>query len=207
MVGPTEDTAEVLPHPVVVDKNFHRDSSICGKCHVGTYEETKEFSDAKSCQECHMQAVRRKNTQSTDLLSKILVAFENEVDGRRHDFSLERNEFPDDAITVKAFRNSKSRKQLTVEVTNSTPHNIPTGDFGVRTVVLNLVVKDGAGKPLKTIQESLHKELGKALAPRHTTAFKFQVPAHSRLLTVKLWRMSRSGKDRLDLFKKELAID
>ena len=81
------------------------DSRFCGRCHQGTYAEWKEATvqEKKTCQQCHMPSVRRKLTQPTDIVSSLIVAFEEEIPQRRHLFAVAVSELEAAPFTLERF--------------------------------------------------------------------------------------------------------
>lgn len=80
-------TAARGPHPIAEKNQFFRTSEMCGKCHVGTFRTWQEISMAenkKTCQDCHMPAIKRKLIQD-DPWQKIYPKRE----GKQHLFSFQ----------------------------------------------------------------------------------------------------------------------
>lgn len=150
--GPFSDMK--APHAVKANPEFYYDSSLCGKCHVVTYEswlKTKERkTDIETCQECHMESIRRKMTQATGLISFIFVAQHKEHDMRRHNFSVNLQRAKKAVkINISSIPPDKDSSgtsdvyKLTVQ--NLLPHTIPTGDHGFRKATLGLEFIDLVG--------------------------------------------------------------
>jgi nitrate/TMAO reductase-like tetraheme cytochrome c subunit len=140
MIGPHATTALVEPHPIDVRAEWFHDSALCGRCHEDTYRELSEHcgpASSESCQSCHMRPVSRKVTQSTGFVSKVLVAFEESVDGRRHDFNvgaaLESIALAD-GLGIADVELSAGARSTIVVLRNRLPHAIPTGRFGAHEI-------------------------------------------------------------------------
>ena len=118
MVGPVASSALVDPHPVAVARGIYRSSELCGKCHEGTYREwlAAPAEDRRTCQDCHMGRVTRTATQATSAISKVLVSFEEEFEGRRHTFHVPLDGTIDDALAVEVHGVRRDEETLRCEL-------------------------------------------------------------------------------------------
>jgi len=199
LIGPIEPTATVVPHEVGVEKEFFTTSSLCGTCHQGTYEEWRNaaIENKKNCQDCHMPKVKRKVTQADSLTSKILVSMEEEHMLRRHTFSFEKMEAPEEAVSLDVRWECEEQGGFAeVNVINLLPHFIPTGDFGFRKATLSLTVKSDDGKTLLEQAVDIYKETQTALRPLERRAFRFSLPLEASRLEIVLKREGQDGAHR-----------
>lgn len=188
MWGPIEPTGKVAPHPIGVSPEFYSSSSLCGRCHEGTYEEwTGVQGDKKTCQQCHMEAVTRKVTQATGGISNILVAMEKQVPQRRHLFSIPAGQAAEDMISAGIVREGSSSR---LTVTNNLPHYLPTGDFGFRVVDLEVFAMDSEGLAISLARWELAKESGTGIPPRSRREWPVDLPADTQSLRIVLTRHS-----------------
>jgi hypothetical protein len=208
MAGPVKSSALVHPHPVTVDKEFYYSSDFCGKCHVGTVEEAKANGATNTCQECHMPAVVRKTTQATGAMSKILVAFEDRVPGRKHGFSLHDMTTPVDKIqmTLSTAPGTNGQMQVVVTMTHSLPHGIPTGDYGFRQATLAITALNHQGDASARSEENFYKELKTSLLPGKEYIFTMPLPRGTYSAEAELFRTGRDGKNRVQITQASLQI-
>ncbi len=202
--GPFPTTAAVVPHPVRVDPARYRDSRLCGRCHEGTYLQWSA-ADPRSkpvCQQCHMAPVRRKITQGKNMISNILVSFEEEGNLRRHTFAPVPRELDSPPVAVTA-RRRDGKLVLTVE--NRLPHAIPTGDFGLRIVVLEVAALTPAGTGQALGRRELATALGSAIPSGSSVEWLVDVPEDTRTIR---FRMVRGGESSggIEIFGCEFAL-
>lgn len=197
MVGPVASSALVDPHPVAVARDIYRSSELCGKCHEGTYREWLAAPEdgRRTCQDCHMGRVTRKATQATSAVSKVLVSFEDEFEGRRHTFHVPLDGTIDDAlaVTLHGVHRDEETLRCDLALTNELPHLMPTGDFGYRWVKITTEARSPSGSLLATEETSLFKELGQALAPGETRTFPSSFPPGTSSIRVVVTTGKRSG--------------
>jgi hypothetical protein len=190
--GPLQPTGQVAPHPVTVAGDRYHSSQFCGRCHQGTLREWQavEKPDKPDCQRCHMPQTTRKITQPTGPLSALIVGLEKEVKQRRHLFDRPDAKPEHPHMTFSAARENGG---LELTVTNLLPHALPTGDFGLRIVVLEVeaLKSDGTGVPLPP--HELVKELGTALPAGASRTFKLAPPDGTRALRARLVRKGQGG--------------
>lgn len=207
LTGPAPRSSLLDPHPVVVENPLYRDAALCGRCHEGTYREWLEAPGSdegkKTCQECHMQPVRRTLTQPTGWLSGLLVGFEKEFDGRRHTFDVSAVAELEDAFLFTARRQAAG---VVVALESRIPHRVPTGDFGFRRVRVTFTFRDASGRTVARREASLFKELGDDIAPGGHATWRFgPFPSASRLEIV-LSSERRDGPPT-PLFSVEVPIE
>ncbi|MFN3532223.1 MAG: multiheme c-type cytochrome [Candidatus Brocadia sp.] len=153
------------PHPITEKAPFFRTSELCGKCHVSTFKAWQESDTAegrKTCQDCHMPAIKRKLIQD-DPWQKIYPKRE----GKQHFFSpkalLHGNENPLKLSFIQVVC-SDGKVEGVLELENTgIPHSVPTGDYGYREVVVTIALLDKAGRIVDLKNESLFVELKTAL--------------------------------------------
>lgn len=153
------------PHPITEKNPFFRTSELCGKCHVSTFKAWQESDTAeggKTCQDCHMPAIKRKLIQD-DPWQKIYP----KRDGKQHLFSprtlFHGNENPLKLSFIQVVC-SESKVEGVLELENTDiPHSVPTGDYGYREVVVTIALLDKAGRIVNLKSESLFVELKTAL--------------------------------------------
>lgn len=189
--GPIDPTGIVTPHPIEVNPEFYRNSDICGRCHEGTLAEWKtvKTNEKKTCQHCHMPPVNRKLTQSTGILSKIIVAFEHKVPQKRHDFAIPSAESSIDILSVKA---KKVGSLVTMTIRNNLPHSLPTGNSSDSTLFLEAYARNSKGKETFVEQRELTKKLNTSIPARSNIDWQLKIPPDS-VLELRLLRFSYDG--------------
>lgn len=202
--GPITPTGAIRPHPIRIDEEFYRGVAICGSCHEGTLKEWNSVEGyKKTCQQCHMQPVTRNVTQATGGISNIIVAFEKKGALRRHDFSVSGDYIPGRIIGVTAERTGSV---LTVQVTNTLPHNLPTGDFGFRVLGLEAVAVDKQNREIVLGKRELAPELSNEVAPNGVLTWKVDIPPDAVKASVRLMRKSYEPSDVTMLANVEVSF-
>jgi hypothetical protein len=197
----------ILPHKVTVDPERYTSSSFCGRCHEGTFAEWQaaEMDGEKhSCQTCHMPPVERKSTQASNILAKIPVALEKVTAQKRHLFPRIPLTLPEDAFTLKVEKINNSK--VAVMLKNHLPHNVPTGDFGVRIVKARIFGGDDHGGETLLFEEELIKELKSALTPGSIKRWELKLPGDIRRLTVRVLRVGADPGIEEALFEAEVIL-
>ncbi len=192
--GPLKPTGKVHPHPIGVRPEVYYDSGICGRCHEGTMAQWNAAPSEKSgCQQCHMEPARRKVTQATGGVSNLLVAMEKEIPVRRHGFRI-----PPDSQSLGYLVLSVGRSDTDVAITveNRCPHDLPTGDFGFRAVVLEVFARDERGGASPVGRWELTRELGTAIESHGSRTWTLPVPEDAVLTRAVLTRRSY-GQDSI----------
>ena len=107
------------PHPSTKDEDF-RKAFICSSCHQETYKQWKKAKVEKTCQQCHMTPVEKK-----DLIQKFPFHwFHLAKEVYNHEFKT--GKIKDLKVKVK-----KEGNTLLLTITNNQiPHNFPTADNG-----------------------------------------------------------------------------
>jgi hypothetical protein len=204
LAGPITPTGVIKPHPIEVDEEFYRGIAVCGRCHEGTLKEWNSVEGyKKACQQCHMQPVMRQVTQATGGMSDIIVAFEKKGMLRRHDFSVSGDYVPGRIINVTAQRNGSL---LTVQVANSLPHNLPTGDFGFRVLELQAVAVDKLNHEVVLGKRELAPELSSAVPAGGVLTWDVEIPPDAVGALVRLRRLSYEGADVIVLANVEIPF-
>ena len=200
LAGPAPPSALVDPHPIAEHREIYLSSELCGKCHQGTYAEWQSaaLEDKRTCQDCHMPETTRKLTQPTGFFSAMLVSFEEEFVGRRHNFHLAAvNDFVDALLVrVEAVRRDADSVHCNAVLINQLPHLIPTGDFGFRRILVNFQALDALGITGESQEVELFKELGQALAPLEPRRFELELPVGTLRLRVRLLASKQEGAAR-----------
>jgi len=204
LAGPITPTGAIKPHPIEVDEMFYRTSTICGRCHEGTLREWNSVAgDKKTCQQCHMEPVTRHVTQATGGMSDIIVSFEEEGALRRHNFSIPADCVSENIIGVVAKRNGSV---LTVQVTNTLPHDLPTGDFGFRVLELQAVAIDGLNNRILLGKRELAPELSTAIPAGGVLTWDVEIPSDAVRALVRLRRLSYEEADVTVLANVEMDL-
>ena len=203
--GPIEPTGKIAPHPIGVRPEFYNNSIICGRCHEGTFTEWEsiESPDKKSCQYCHMSPVKRKVTQATGGLSNIIVGFEKEAALKRHDFAISTAVEQEPPVS---FEVRRSGSDVVLVMKNKLPHELPTGDFGYRILLLEIFAVDSQGNQASLEKCELSKELGNAIPAEGTNSWQLQVQSNTKAIRVHLVRRSYEEEQALDLMDIEIPL-
>ena len=216
MTGPEPESGLFAPHPVAVQPEFFRNSSLCGACHTETFSDWQASRATQpatpTCQECHMPQVVRTATKGSNLFSKGLVAFEKSRATRRHTFGLARLAGMDGAVRMEVTGWQPGPLNfLQLSITNTLPHALPTGAFRSRRV--HLVVR--LSNPDRTLlAENPVPLAGENLEPLKTgeqrrIRIRFspaqEIPAGS-LLTVELRLAPLGNETEMILASRELPL-
>jgi hypothetical protein len=191
------------PHPIDEKNPFYRTSDLCGKCHVSTFK-TWQASDntpaKKTCQDCHMPAIKRKLIQD-EPWQKLYPQRE----GRQHTFSFQAMHSKSiDSLPV-SFKNivhTEGRIEGILEVENTDiPHTIPTGDYGYREVVITIEMQDKTGQTKHSQSERLFVETGTALQYKEKRGipFCFRWDEESYALKASVTRVFFNRKENIPL--------
>lgn len=207
MVGPIPPTGFAEPHPIVVDPAPFENGQLCGHCHEGTLAQWQAASmpDKEDCRACHMPQVMRKITQATGMISRPIVAAEEEVVQHRHTFTLVPTDLKNDPIAIDIARIPDS-DDVAIRLTNLLPHNLPTGDFGVRLVIVQAVgvQSDGAQRPLG--QWEITSRGDNVLAAGQSRQWTLKLPPDLRSMRVRVCREGRDGANPAELLSKEATL-
>ncbi len=206
MVGPLQPTGLAKPHPIRVDPAFFAEGTLCGRCHQSTLAQWQvaNTDQKQDCRQCHMPKVIRKITQATDMISKPLVAAETAALEHRHVFSLSADGLTDGPCTLKV--NCADRSEATITLVNRLPHNLPTGDFGVRIIHISATGIDAHGVGTVLGHWELTRAAGGALAGGQSRSWRVELPPDVRMLCVEVVRQGRESADRTVLLRKEVAV-
>lgn len=205
MVGPLTPTGILAPHPVRVDDGRYRNSQFCGRCHEGTF---KEWSDVKAenkhtCQECHMPPVKRRITQSEKFISKMIVATEDETVQKKHTFGIYR-ELPD--ITPFHVTVNREGELFKLVLENNIPHALPTGDFGIRIVTVDILAVQTNDEVIRIKRFELIKALHTAIPPKGSANWTFSLPNTAKAVRCVISRSRVNSDEREDLYQTEVPI-
>lgn len=142
-----------------------------------------------------MGRVTRTATQGTNVLSNLLVSFEEEFEGRRHTFHVPLDGTLEGvvALAIGAVHRDEETLRCELRLTNELPHLIPTGDFGFRWVRITTTALDADGRQLSTAETSLFKELGQSLVPGETRSLPSSFPQTTAAVRVVITTGKRSG--------------
>ena len=142
------------PHPSRQDFSYTK-SNFCAGCHQETYKEWKIAKVEKSCQQCHMPSLGKK-----DLIQKFPFQYFHLAKSRTS------HEFPALKAKEKDIKVELSKGSLVL--TNvGVPHNLPTADQGNPKlyVIARIVFKDGRRRTVR-----------KLLSPQTKTALSYGRP-------------------------------
>lgn len=204
LCGPLEPTGKIHPHPISVRPEVYRSSDLCGRCHQGTFDEWNAAVGKKeTCQQCHMNMVARKITQPTEGISHLIVAMEKTSLQRRHDLPILGDYIRGKILTVRGERNGSV---LALQIANNLPHTLPTGDYGLRVVDLEVTVMDGQGRRIALERRELAPELSTAIRARDTLTWNIDVPTDAATAVVSLRRRSYEETDVVTLANVELPL-
>jgi hypothetical protein len=196
--GPIDRTGVVAPHPVSVADRFH-DAKLCGRCHEGTYKEWKsiETNQKQTCQECHMPEVTRRITQSTDLASKVIVSFEDNVLQKKHSFLPVPTEMKTPAFSSTC---QKEAGTALIRIHNHLPHSLPTGDFGVRVVALEALSRNRNKQSVLLAKRELTRRLSTAIPAGQSLSWKIPIPDDCLRIDLRLVRLRCGDQGPVQLF-------
>ncbi len=198
----------MTPHATSGENPVFRNSSLCGTCHAGTYAEWEMHRDVdperRTCQECHMEAVRRKMTQATGALSQAIVALHEEHDLRRHGFDLRTMDRFTGELTISLHR----REETTVlRLRNNLPHTIPTGQYGYRHARLTAELLDLEGRVIGRQTRDLFIDLKTGLEPGVDTDWPLELGDGAGTVRVRLERLDRRSRVLLLIADALLPVD
>ncbi|MCP5005190.1 MAG: hypothetical protein GY941_14830 [Planctomycetes bacterium] len=168
----------ISPHPIEKNEKFYRESKLCGLCHTDTYEEYLVYVNVgqkKTCQDCHMPAVKRKLIQNEPW-----QRIHKKKEGKAHTFSrlggMEANKHFIE-LSISQLRRSDNLIEGSVKIRNvSIPHTVPTGSYGYREVLLLINLNDNLGRTVHSRHESMFVELGTQLKPLELREYLFSFP-------------------------------
>jgi hypothetical protein len=205
MVGPLPPTGMVKPHPIRVDPSPFEAGRLCGSCHQGTlaqWQATKKDSSV-DCRECHMPAVERKTTQATSEISKVFVRAEKVVREHQHSFTMIPSDLPSPAVSLDV---DFADGDANIHLTNLLPHNLPTGDFGVRVIEAVVEGIDATDLPTPLGRWELTNAAGGYLSAGAARTWSCKVSQSLRAVRVSIWRFGRDDSGRVLLLRREVAI-
>jgi hypothetical protein len=205
MVGPNRPTGFVKPHPIKVDSSLFEDGVLCGRCHQGTLSQWRsaQVEHKQDCRQCHMPAVRRTMTQATSLISRPIVAAEVPADEHRHVFTLVPTDLPEKPFELSV---GNAQGQLAVTLTNHLPHDLPTGDFGVRLLEVTVRALDAAGKESVLAQWEVTGNIGGSVPSGGSRSWHVARPPGIRRVKLEMVRRGREPADQSLLLRKEVVL-
>ncbi len=205
MVGPQQPTGMVKPHPITVDPKAFEGAQMCGRCHRGTKSQwaASTIPDKHDCRHCHMPEVTRTITKATSEISRLFVAMEKAAAEHRHSFDLAPTIAADQAIILDIVTHPGLAN---VTLTNRLPHNLPTGDFGVRIVTVELSAIDAAGGALILDSHEFTSAGGAVVPSGESMHWSVTIPANAASLRAVAYRQGRDGADRVSLTQRQVAI-
>lgn len=197
MQGPHDSDGMPDPHAVAKNSkvNSKLDSSeLCGTCHLETFEQWQEEQHKSvtrfpTCHECHGAPMTRTHTKGTNLFSNILVALEDEHEVRSHHLMLPGQIEGTVALIVELVQDENNK--VTFTITNNLPHDLPTGSFGEKQILVRLRRLEGAGVLATTTQL-----LPTVLSPgqSHTMTLSLALGDQSKHIQIRLLRRDGSGQ-------------
>ena len=206
MVGPHQPTGVVRPHPILVDASRFANGQLCGRCHESTLSQWNAFATAgkQDCSTCHMPEVTRTMTQATDLISKPIVAMEKPGVEHRHLFSCAAAVAGEKSYALRATRTGP---QLTLTLQNLLPHNLPTGDFGVRIVELDAYAVNASGRQSPIGTWEIDGVLNESLAPGASRTWETHLPADIHQVELVLTHKGRELTDSTVVLRKTVVLE
>ena len=133
----------------------------------------------------------------------MIVAFEKSETVRRHTFELP-GSYPNEPMaSVDAARNGD---EVTLTVSNRLPHNLPTGDFGMRIIVVRAQGLDAKRRTTPVGQWELTRSGGGALSVGGSRRWTFSVPPAARRLRVTMVRYGLDDAGRAPMFETEILL-
>lgn len=188
----------VLPaHSVKMSDPFYLNAKLCGTCHESHYEQWKKTKTKlagkklETCQECHMQPVRRK------LIVTGLMQYAHwEMDAKKHDFSALPKAGADQKpwFEAEVSIQSQKTKDLPISLTlrHRLPHAVPSGIFGFKAVDLIISLKQANGRVIEEQHRVFHAENKEYLEPlkdyKQTFIFSRQSLNKAEFVEVRLVR-------------------
>ena len=161
------------------------------------------MQDKPDCRHCHMPEVTRKITQVSNLISRPLVAAETAAKEHRHSFSLMPDELKNGPCNLDVNCN---QKDATITITNLLPHDLPTGDFGVRTIQITADEIDSHGESKSAGRWELTRAGGASLAGgKSRTSAVPTAPTQNRF-TSRSRSQGREPNDHVVLIRKEVVL-
>lgn len=158
MHGPLEVWSP--PHPSKRDLSYVK-SGFCAGCHQETYKEWKMAKVEKSCQDCHMQSLGKR-----DLIQKFPFYYFHRAKPRHS------HEFVSLIASAKDVR--VSFKEGTLQVENvGVPHNLPTADQGDPRLYLIAKIRYVDGKT-KSVRRAFSPQAGNPLP--YKTPLSISIP-------------------------------
>lgn len=164
------------PHPIEKKEELYRRSDFCGRCHIQTFKEYSMYAEndqEKTCQDCHMPAVKRKLIQDNPF--QILHI---RKEGKAHTFSSSDAMKSNEGFIELSFADLKSEnnkiKGILRIMNTMVSHSIPTGKYGYREVLLKINIKNNLGEIIKSKQESMFVEMGTQLKPKEKRIYPFE---------------------------------
>lgn len=205
MVGPLPPTGSARPHPIRVDAAHFDNGILCERCHEGTLAQWRAAAQNgdHDCRECHMPAVTRKLTQATSAISKIFVAAKKTAPEHRHAFSLVPDKLTEEPFTLDV---STADSRVQVTLTNRLPHNLPTGDFGVRIVEITVEGFDREMQPSVVGKWELTSAGNGFLEAGQSRQWSAAIPAGVPNLKIVLARRGGEAVEPIVLLQREVAI-
>lgn len=205
MVGPSKPTGFVKPHPIEVNSPLFEDGTLCGRCHQSTLAQWKlaRVEHKEDCRQCHMPAVVRTMTQATNLISRPIVAAEVPAIEHRHVFTLIPTELPEKPFDLSA---NVVSGELTVTLINFLPHDLPTGDFGVRLMQVTVRGVDAAGLESILARWEVTGIIGGPVPSGGSRHWSVTLPRGIRRLKLEMVRRGREPVDQFALLRKEVVL-
>ena len=173
------------PHPSKQDLSYTK-SNFCAGCHQETFKQWQAIKTQKSCQDCHMPSLGKK-----DLIQKFPFHFFH-LSKPRHS-----HEFP--ALKAKPEDLKLEIKENKLYITNvGVPHNLPTADQGDPKLYITVIFDTPEGQ--QTIRKLLSAQAKTAL--EYGKPYEVELPQDFKNLKVLIHRrLSHSQEKELILEK------
>lgn len=194
MHGPHGASALFEPHPVEQNDEFYLGVSICLKCHAETVDEYNNIAKDQSlpnCLECHAASVLRTVSQGTNVFSNMLVSFEKQVETRSHEISLAAQRIETTLTPIAVTCLQDKGEQIEIGITNNLPHNLPTGTFGQKSIMLIIqFLRDNqrSGQATQLVADETQP-----ISPGDSKKLRIPIPANVQAGGTMLIRIERYG--------------
>ncbi|MDB5289866.1 MAG: hypothetical protein JWL69_1107, partial [Phycisphaerales bacterium] len=99
-----------------------------------------------------------------------------------------------------------AQREIAVTLTNHLPHDLPTGDFGVRILQVTVRGLDAAGKESVLAQWEVTGNIGGSVPSGGSRCWHVARPPETRRLKLEMVRRGREPADEFLLLRKEVAL-
>jgi hypothetical protein len=174
------------PHPSKEDLSY-LSSNFCAGCHQETFKQWQMVKTQKSCQDCHMPSLGKR-----DLIQKFPFHLFHLAKPRHS------HEFP--ALKAKPEDLLLEVKDGKLHITNvGVPHNLPTADQGDPKLYITVIVNTPQGQ--QTIRRLLSAQAKTAL--EHGKPYEVELPQEFKNLKVLIHRKLSHSEERELILERE----